>query len=96
MYMDDKVNMRQTDMVVVAVCDGYDAIAKTPFLKWAEEKGFYNHQKLVDEGFLVEARDGQYRMKTMDELMDADVPKDKVPKNILHLFQVCTQDFGLE
>ena len=33
-------------------------------------------------------------MKTMQDLMDKGVKK--VPKNILHLFQVCTWDFGLE
>jgi hypothetical protein len=39
-------------------------------------------------------RDGKWQMKTMDQLMDKKV-KD-VPKNILHLFQVCSWDFGLD
>lgn len=39
-------------------------------------------------------REGKWQMKTMDHLMDKKV-KD-VPKNILHLFQVCTWDFGLD
>ena len=39
-------------------------------------------------------RDDVWKMKTMDELMDKSVKK--VPKNILHLFQVCTWDFGLD
>jgi len=34
-------------------------------------------------------------MKTMYELMDDSVPSDAVPKNCLHLFQVCSWDFGL-
>ena len=32
----------------------------------------------------------------MRDLMDPSVPDDQVPKNCLHLFQVCTWDFGLE
>lgn len=40
--------------------------------------------------------DGKWKMKTMDELMDKNLPRDSLPKNCLHLFQVCTWDFGLK
>lgn len=43
---------------------------------------------------MYEDRDGTWKMKTMEDLMDKSVKK--VPKNILHLFQVCTWDFGLD
>ena len=35
-------------------------------------------------------------MKTMAELMDKEVKEKNRPKNCLHLFQVCTWDFGLD
>ena len=35
-------------------------------------------------------------MKTMRELMDATVEDKDVPKNALHLFQVCTWNFDLK
>ena len=43
---------------------------------------------------MYEDRDGIWKMKTMEDLMDKSVKK--IPKNILHLFQVCTWDFGLD
>jgi hypothetical protein len=43
---------------------------------------------------MYEDRDGVWKMKTMEDLMDKSVKK--IPKNILHLFQVCTWDFGLD
>jgi len=85
MYMDEKMEMRQQDLVVVCVCDGYDNIPAS-FKKFATEKGFYDEQVLIDGGFMVKNRDGKSTMKTMDELMDKSVPSDKIPKNILHLF----------
>ena len=41
-------------------------------------------------------RVGKWKMKTMKDLVDAGMPEDKIPKNCLHLFQVCTWDFGLD
>ena len=35
-------------------------------------------------------------MKQMKNLMDEDVPEEKVPENLLHCFQVTTWDFGIE
>ena len=39
---------------------------------------------------------GAWRMKTMRELMSKKVKDEDLPKNCLHLFQVCTWDFGLD
>ena len=44
---------------------------------------------MIEEG-------GKWKMKTMPQLMDDSVPEADVPKNCLHLFQVCTWDFGLD
>ena len=43
---------------------------------------------------MKEDRDGTWKMKTMSELMDKNVKT--IPKNCIHLFQVCTWDFGLD
>lgn len=45
---------------------------------------------------MKEEREGVWTMKTMQELMDKRVKAENIPKNILHLFQVCTWDFGLK
>ena len=34
-------------------------------------------------------------MKTMEDLMDKNVKSEDIPKNIVHLFQVCLGDFDL-
>lgn len=44
---------------------------------------------------MKENKDGKWIMKTMNELMPT-VDEKEVPKNALHLFQVCTWDFGLD
>ena len=41
-------------------------------------------------------RAGKWKMKQMQDIMDTSVKEQDVPKNLLHLFQVCTSDFGLE
>ena len=41
-------------------------------------------------------RDGEFKMKNMNDVMDENVPSDKVPSNILHCFQVTTWDFGID
>ena len=43
---------------------------------------------------MKEARGGEWKMKEMNDIMDKSVKN--LPKNILHLFQVCTWDFGLK
>ena len=93
MYMDGSVKVRQKDMVVVCVCDGFDKIPQS-FLDYATKNQFFDINVLKEKGFLKEGRDGKWEMKEMDDLMDKNAKN--VPKNILHLFQVCTWDFGLD
>ena len=78
---------------MVCVCDGFDKIPES-FKKYATKNQFLDIEILKEKGYMFEDRDGTWKMKTMDELMDKGVKK--VPKNILHLFQVCTWDFGLD
>lgn len=93
MFLDPKVKMRQQDLVVVCVCDGFDKISDS-FKKFATQNKFFDINILKKKGFMEKDRDNNWKMKTMEDIMDKNV-KD-VPKNILHLFQVCTWDFGIQ
>ena len=35
-------------------------------------------------------------MKNIDDIMIKELPKEEIPSNLLHCFQVTTSDFGLE
>lgn len=93
MYMDPDVKLRKPDMIVVCVCDGFDKIPES-FRKYATKKQFLDVDLLLQKGFMTQDRDGQLKMKTMDEVVAKNVKR--VPKNIVHLFQVCTWDFGVD
>ena len=93
MYLDKRVKMRQQDLVVVCVCDGFDKIPDS-FKKYATQNKFFDVSILKKKGFMYKDRDDTWKMKTMEELMDKNVKE--VPKNLLHLFQVCTWDFGIQ
>lgn len=83
MAMDPDVKMKQEDLVVVLVADGYDNIPDS-FKKYATENQFLDIDVLKEKGYMFKDRDDVWKMKTMDELMDKSVKN--VPKNILHLF----------
>ena len=83
MSMDPDIQMKQQDLIVVCVCDGYDNIPES-FKQYATENQFLDIEMLKEKGYMYEDRDGKWKMKTMEDLMDKGV-KD-VPKNILHLF----------
>lgn len=85
MYKDPDLKMRQQDLIVVCVCDGFDRIPES-FKKFATDSKFFDEQLLRDKGFMTEERDGKWRMKTMEELMEKNVPESAIPKNALHLF----------
>jgi cellulose synthase/poly-beta-1,6-N-acetylglucosamine synthase-like glycosyltransferase len=92
--MDAAIKFKQQDLIVVLVCDGYDAVGQA-FKDKATKFGFYDQEKLINRGFMKkDARSGKWTMKTMPELMDKSVPEDQIPTNMLHCFQVCTWDFG--
>jgi len=69
--------------VVVCVCDGFDKISDS-FKKFATQNKFFDINILKKKGFMEKDRDNNWKMKTMEDIMDKNV-KD-VPKNILHLF----------
>jgi hypothetical protein len=85
--------MRKPDMIVVCVCDGFDKIPES-FRKYATKKQFLDVDILLQKGFMTQDRDGELKMKTMEEIVGKNVKK--VPKNIVHLFQVCSWDFGVD
>jgi hypothetical protein len=78
MYLDPAVKMRQEDLVVVCVCDGYEKITEK-FKEYATKSQFLDLDMLKDKGFMFEDRDGTWKMKTMQDLMDKDVKT--IPKN---------------
>ena len=41
-------------------------------------------------------RDDEWKMHQMEDIFDKKVKKKGIPKNILHLFQICTWDFGID
>ena len=94
MFMDPDLKLRQQEFVVVLVCDGYDNVTDS-FKKFAKSHGFFDEQILRDKGFMYPNNKGKWTMKTMRQLMKPDVKDEDVPKNCLHLFQVCTWNFGL-
>lgn len=85
MHMDPKIGMKQEDLIVVLVADGFDKIPES-FKKYATEKQFLDVEILKEKGFMFKDRDGTWKMKTMNDLMDESIASDKIPKNALHLF----------
>jgi hypothetical protein len=83
MYLDPEIKMRQEDMVVVLICDGYDNIPES-FKEYAREHHFLDEDILLEKGFMELDRDGKLKMKQMSEIVEDHV-KD-VPKNVLHMF----------
>ena len=70
-------------MIVVLICDGYEKIPES-FKEYATRNQFFDIDVLIEKGFMYEDRDGNYKMKTMHDLMDKNVKT--IPKNILHMF----------
>ena len=77
------------------ICDGYDRIPAS-LKALAREKGFLDEEVLFQKGFMETNRDNEFKMKDMRDVMDEDVPADKIPTNLLHCFQITTWDFGIE
>jgi len=93
--LDEKTAFTKDDFLVVVICDGYERIPES--LKvLARDKGFLDEEQLFQKGFMDLNRDQEFKMKNMRDVMDEEVPPDKVPTNILHCFQVTTWDFGIE
>ena len=41
-------------------------------------------------------REGKYKFKNIEDVMDKKVKQEDMPQNLLHVFQVTTWDVGLE
>lgn len=91
LYHDPDVKMRQKDLVVYLVCDGYEAMPSS-FKSYAQKVGFLDENLLLDTGYMVEDEVGKRRMKTLEELMENGAPP---PNNVYHWFQASISDFGL-
>lgn len=90
-----KTNFSKDDFVVCVVCDGYDKIPES-FKAFARQKKFLDEEVMVERDFMVHCKDNKYRMRSLFDIMDSDVPKEEVPDNLLHIFSVSTWDFGIE
>lgn len=88
---DASLDFKKEDFVVFLICDGYDRIPES-FKKYATEKNFFSLETL-QRHFMDQDRDKRWKMKDMRDIMDPGAPK--IPTNIVHMFQVCTWDFGL-
>ncbi len=51
---------------------------------------------MKEKNFMKQTREKKWIMKDMEELVDPEMERDKIPTNIVHLFQVRTKDFDLE
>jgi len=51
MFMNEGMMLRQEDIVIVCVCDGFDKIPES-FKKYATSCGFFDEQILRDKGFM--------------------------------------------
>ena len=51
MYMDDEVALRQEDIMVVVVCDGYDQVPKS-FRDYITKHQLFDEQILRERGFM--------------------------------------------
>jgi len=94
MYSNDELHMRQSDMVVVVVCDGYDKICQS-FKDWAHKHELLDERILEERGFMYrkeneDAADGEpewdWKMRDIKEVMAKKVKKRDLPKNLLHMF----------
>ena len=92
---DEKYGLTKVDFCVTIVCDGYDRIPES-FKQHARDKGFLDEELLVSRGLMECSDKGVYKMKNLRDVMDSSVPDDKIPKNILHVWQVTTWDMGLD
>jgi hypothetical protein len=51
--------MRQEDLIVVLVCDGYDKLPES-FKEYAREHQFLDETILIEKGFMEENREGKW------------------------------------
>ena len=93
--LDEKHKFSKDDFLVCLIVDGYDGM-KDVFKQLAREKRFLDEEVLLQKGFMELNKEGNPRMKQMKDLMDPDVKPEKVPNNLLHVFQVTTWDFGID
>ena len=85
MYMDETLQLRRSDLIVVCVCDGFERV--TPdFIEYATRLQFFDIDILKNNDFMEQNREGKWVMKTMENLMDKTVLTEEIPKNIVHLF----------
>ena len=95
MRMDPKTKFTKDDFTIFVIVDGYDHIPES-FKSLAREKHFLDEEVLVGRGFMTKDKHGKYKMKDMNDIIDASVPSDDMQQNLLHIFQVTAWDFGLE
>ena len=82
---DPNFSLTKDDFLIFVVCDGYDRIPDD-FKELAREKGFLDEQTLIEKGFMEVNRDGKYKFKAMEDVMDKKVKPEDMPQNLLHVF----------
>ena len=96
-------NFKAGDMMVCLVCDGFNGIPER-MKDYLRKHRLFDERTLQEKGFMEEKDNEEgkkkFKMKAIKNCMeDKSINKDieiTPPKNILHLFQVSTWNFGLD
>jgi hypothetical protein len=90
---DPDLKFKKNDLIVFLISDGFNGIPES-FRKYAIDKQFLDVEQLQHLGFMSDKnRDKKLQMLDMRDIMDPGVKN--IPTNIVHMFQLCTWDFGL-
>lgn len=92
--MDKNLDFTKDDFLVCVVVDGYDKIPES-FKSLARESQFLDEEMLFQKGFMEISRENTWKMRNMKDVMEDDVPPEKVPTNLLHCFMVTSWNFGI-
>ena len=75
---DPNFDLSKDDFLIFIVCDGYDRIPES-FKKLGREKGWIDEQSLMDKGFMEKDREGKFKFRNIEDIMDKKVKPEDVP-----------------
>jgi hypothetical protein len=92
---DPILEFNKNDMIVFLICDGYDNI-KDDFKAYMSKHHLFDFDGISNSGFMQENKStdekgnpvSKWSMRDMKDLVDENVSTEKIPKNILHMFQI--------
>ena len=99
--MDKATKFTHTDMIVCLVCDGFDKIPKD-MKEYMRKYKLFDERLMQEKGFMKYHEEdegkGRWKMRPIKECLEKnEINKKRLPpKNLCHLFQVSTWNFGLD